>query len=306
MNTELEINNTTATSTATATWGDMETENTSVSNTSKTSEDDAGFKKVVNKKDKYNKNKDKINEKNEKKMEKKKEKMEKKIEKFQKKNEKVLEVPFAFARTNSTVSAETTNSNPSTEYKFTRPCNSLVKGVKCDKGLDCTYAHSTGQLKLTKCHFGSNCKNVICRSDFIENANTGKVCSFMHEPIETVNMYCKRVYGFDDTKPNEVVKKSEVVATSTAAPNTFNRFNRFDTFKSFNASAKPFKEIMADESKERENKNIKTYVTIPSSIPSSITSSEDKIVVDVPKDMAMQMLEMLVKSGKTNIEIRTH
>ena len=304
MNTELEINNTTAT--ATDTWGDMQTENTSVSNTSKTSEDDGGFKKVVNKKDKYNKNKDKINEKNEKKMEKKKEKMEKKIEKFQKKNEKVLEVPFAFARTNSTVSAETMNSNPSTEYKFTRPCNSLVKGIKCEKGLDCTYAHSTGQLKLTKCHFGSNCKNVICGSDCIENANTGKVCSFLHEPIETVNMYCKRVYSFDDTKPNEVVKKSEVVATSTAAPNTFNRFNRFDTFKSFNASAKPFKEIMADESKERENKNIKTCVTIPSSIPSSITSSEDKIVVDVPKDMAMQMLEMLVKSGKTNIEIRTH
>jgi hypothetical protein len=301
MNTELEIN-------ATTTWGDI-TENTSVSNTSKPSDDD-GFKKVVNKKDKYNKNKDKISDKKEKKMEKKKEKIEKKIEKLQKKNEKVLEVPFAFSRTNSTVSAETKSSDhsvydPSVEYKFTRPCNSLVKGEKCEKGLDCTFAHSIGQLKLTKCHFGSNCKNVISGSDCIDNANTGKVCSFLHEPIETVNMYCKRVYGFDDSKPHEVVKSEYVPHApyvATYAPKTVSK--TFNTFKTLNASAKPFKEIMAEESKERENKNIKT--SIEETIPSSIASSDDKIVVDVPKDMAMQMLEMLVKSGKTNIEIRTH
>jgi hypothetical protein len=296
MNTELEINATNATST----WGDMEVENASVS-TSADKKSDDGFKKVVNKKDKYNKNKDNINDKKKEKMVK---KAEKKIEKLQKKNEKVLEVPFAFSRTNSTVSAETMNSDPSVEYKFTRPCNSLVKGEKCEKGLDCTYAHSTGQLKLTKCHFGSNCKNVISGSDCIENANTGKVCSFLHEPIETVNMYCKRVYGFDDAKPHEVVKSEVVLTTPKTAPKTSPKTvsKTFNTFKTLNANAKPFKEIMADESKERESKNIKTDVTIPS----SVTSSDDKIVVDVPKDMAMQMLEMLVKSGKTNIELRIH
>jgi hypothetical protein len=296
MNTELEINATNATST----WGDMEVENPSVS-TSADKKSDDGFKKVVNKKDKYNKNKDNINDKKKEKMVK---KAEKKIEKLQKKNEKVLEVPFAFSRTNSTVSAETMNSDPSVEYKFTRPCNSLVKGEKCEKGLDCTYAHSTGQLKLTKCHFGSNCKNVISGSDCIENANTGKVCSFLHEPIETVNMYCKRVYGFDDAKPHEVVKSEVVLTTPKTAPKTAPKTSpkTFNTFKTLNANAKPFKEIMADESKERESKNIKTDVTIPS----SVTSSDDKIVVDVPKDMAMQMLEMLVKSGKTNIELRIH
>jgi len=294
MNTELEINATNAT----FTWGDME-------ETSADKKSDDGFKKVVNKKDKYNKNKDKINDKKKEKMVK---KAEKKIEKLQKKNEKVLEVPFAFSRTNSTVSAETMNSDPSVEYKFTRPCNSLVKGEKCEKGLDCTYAHSTGQLKLTKCHFGSNCKNVISGSDCIENANTGKVCSFLHEPIETVNMYCKRVYGFDDAKPHEVVKSEVVLTTPKTAPKTAPKTSpktvskTFNTFKTLNANAKPFKEIMADESKERESKNIKTDVTIPS----SVTSSDDKIVVDVPKDMAMQMLEMLVKSGKTNIELRIH
>lgn len=293
MNTELEINAITST-----TWGDMEVENTSVTTSGKQSDD--GFKKVVNKKDKYNKNKDKINDKKKEKMVK---KAEKKIEKLQKKNEKVLEVPFAFTRTSSTVSAETKSSDPSVEFKFTRPCNSLIKGEKCDKGLDCTYAHSTGQLKLTKCHFGSNCKNVISGSDYIENANTGKVCSFLHEPIETVNMYCKRVYGFDDSKPHEIVKSEYVPHApyvATYAPKTVSK--TFNTFKTLNASAKPFKEIMAEESKEREN--IKT--SIEETIPSSIASSDDKIVVDVPKDMAMQMLEMLVKSGKTNIEIRTH
>lgn len=292
MNTELEINATNATTT----WGDIEVENASVPTSSDKQSDD-GFKKVVNKKDKYNKNKDKINDKKKEKMVK---KAEKKIEKLQKKNEKVLEVPFAFSRTNSTVSAETMSSDPSVEFKFTRPCNSLIKGEKCEKGLDCTYAHSTGQLKLTKCHFGSNCKNVISGSDCVENANTGKVCSFLHEPVETVNMYCKRVYGFDDAKPHEVVK-SEVVPT---APKIVSK--TFNTFKTLNANAKPFKEIMADESKERESKNIKTDVTIPSSVTSSVASSDDKIVVDVPKDMAMQMLEMLVKSGKTNIELRIH
>ena len=263
MNTELQNKITVA-------WGDDDDENNSsttevvekVENVSVKSDDD-GFFKVLKKKDKYKKEK----------------KIAKKIEKLQKKqkdNQIVsVEVPFTFSKTNS-ISSETNNSDPSVEYKFTRPCNSLVKGDKCEKGLDCTFAHSLGQLKLTKCHFGSNCKNVICGSESVENANTGKVCTFLHEPIESLELYCKRVYGFEESKKS-------VLKSFTPKPYV----------------GKPIVKPVIPIAKALMQEDIVKETT-------SEAPTDDKIVVDVPKDMAMQMLEMLVKSGKTNIELRIH
>ena len=253
-------------------WGDeMEKNESPVVNT------EDGFFTVINKKDKY-KNKSQLNSKKEKKITKQIEKLQKKQDKIEKSSSSYLEVsPFTF---NKTTSSEKTNF--STDYKFTRPCNSLSKGEKCDKGLECTYAHSIGQLKLAKCHFGINCKNIVSGSDCIENANYGKVCTFIHEPIETPKMYCNRVYGFND---DVVVKKSEYIAKSVVKP----------SIEKLNVSVKPIKEIITKEIIDKE-----TVST------SNVLSSEDKIVIDVPKDMAMQMLEMLVKSGKTNIELRIH
>lgn len=225
------------------------------------SEKEKEFIEVVNKKDKYKKEKKED---------------EKKDEKKDKDTKKVsLDIPVSFSK------------DPSQAYKFTRPCNSLVKGDKCEKGLECTYAHSISQLNLTECHFGKGCKNIVINDNNVGNANTGKICSFIHLPIETKEIYMKRVYNWSDKLQGKIIapisKKVEMNLNKS-----FPAMN-----KAFNVIAK--RDVMS-EVKSEVNTNVVEDTEVV----------KDKIIVDVPKDMAMQMLELLIKSGKTNIELRIH
>lgn len=283
MNTELqnkEVQNVVESNT-------VESKDVFVSNgetSSKVAETATDLVKVLNKKDKkdkYNKNKDKITNKKDKKEK----KIAKQIEKLQKRQEKKVNGNnFPIKATNSgcsEIKSVGDSYDPSIEYKFTRPCSSLIKGDKCDKGLECTFAHSMDQLKLTNCNFGNNCKNIICGKDIIQNANNGKVCTFIHRPIETQEMYCKRVYTINNRLNNGFKERApKVFSPKPYVAKTF--------------VGKPIVDELCVEKPFTNNQNV------------HLIEVGDKIVIDVPKNMMVEILEMLVKIGKTNIELRIH
>lgn len=172
------------------------------------------------------------------------------------------------------------SSDASETYKYTKLCNSVIVGEAC-KWLDkCTYAHKVEQLRLSPCHFGLKCNNIVApvsESDiYINNPKGSKVCTFIH-PDERLDEYSARVFKLK--KPLEVTPVKKVAEKIPEAPKKV--VNKW-------AIAAPFVPKLMIEEIEK------------------VEEAQEKIILDVPEKMAMAMLEMAIKSGKTNIEVRIH
>ena len=177
---------------------------------------------------------------------------------------------------------------PEEIYKNTKMCNSALEGVKCD-GKDCTYAHKLEDLRISKCKFGGKCYHVKKEGLSFEN-QSDKVCIFMHDD-ETLENYKHRVIDTEKTKLKK--RKSE------------------DTLQ--NSEIKKQKVEKCNDKEQvvvevKEETSVVDLTKINEDVPdidfSTVTEyQQDVIYMSVPSNMAQEILDIMIKNGKTKIQM---
>jgi hypothetical protein len=165
--------------------------------------------------------------------------------------------------------------NPTHKLACTRMCRSVETNEPCRHGNNCRFAHHISDLVFLYCSFGLGCRNVEHQSSGVYKNKPGKICNHMH-PGETKESMCNRV-GITDIRP-----KSISMSTKTN-PSVY--------------TAKPINTLQS-------NDKDKTKIVETKIMNEPCTSfHEDEIVIRVPKDLALQAMEITMKSGKTKIRI---
>lgn len=155
------------------------------------------------------------------------------------------------------------------DYYYTKMCNSFFDEKECENKEECKYAHSTEQLKVSSCHFKGKCYLVVKNSDgeYIQAEGCKKLCYFLHEGENMENYETRVLKNMKKPQPRE---------------------------------AKP-----GDNMRKRFDKVNNTILRTPKS-RSPLDKSENPIVLNVPVEDAVNMLEALLKSGNKNVQLNTY
>ena len=155
---------------------------------------------------------------------------------------------------------------------FSKMCNSFFIGVACDKPAgECTYAHSKEQLSVNDCNFGEKCKHITCCEDGYKTKDSF-VCIYRH-PLETFNNYLSRV--LEPCRKMNTEKKESKQQVVFEIPEVKKSWG--DMMMEVDEAT----EVLTEEPKEN-----------------------DKIVIEVPESMVVEMVNMMIDNGKTNFEIK--
>ena len=171
------------------------------------------------------------------------------------------------------------------EFKFTRMCISVIENIPCAKGDECTYAHKVEDLKTNPCNFGVDCHHIRKDGDEYVNNNTNKICIFIH-PDESLKNYESRALRIMADKKRKSVE--DINTKKSKKPR----------FQSEEFPAFGMKQVQPEfPATEVEPKKVEE---------SSKKPVADKIIINVPSHMAVEMLQMLMMNGKTNVELNTY
>lgn len=169
------------------------------------------------------------------------------------------------------------------EFAYTRLCTSIIDNTVCSRGAKCTYAHNPEQLKINPCTYGASCFHVSkIDGEYINNTKSDKTCIFLH-PDERLYNYASRVF--------KIKKKVSPASSGFVTP-----------------KAKRTKTDIPPPAPKKEKKILEENLKNPKKVelvPHMNLDNEEKIIVSVPSHMALEMLEIILKSGKKNIELRT-
>jgi hypothetical protein len=173
-------------------------------------------------------------------------------------------------------------------FKCTRMCISVIENIPCTKGEECTYAHSPEELNTNPCNFGNECRHVRKEGDGYINNDTGKICIFLH-PDESL-------HNFEARALRPLVKATKAKDTKDTKNEVMS--NDMDLFPALNGI-------------EVANTQVETEAIAPvqaETIPAQVDPIpvQDRIFLSVPHHMASEMLDMLLKSGKTNIQLNIY
>ena len=162
--------------------------------------------------------------------------------------------------------------NPAHKLACTQMCRSVGTNEPCRHGNNCRFAHDTSELVFIYCSFGIGCRNVDRQSSGVYKNKAGKTCNHMH-PGETKSSVCNRAG----------IKTDKSISMPTA----------------------PLKPIKNQQTSDQDKTKTlcRSVGTDEPCRDSSRSSHEDEIVIRVPKDLALQAMEIAMKSGKTNIRI---
>ena len=157
--------------------------------------------------------------------------------------------------------------NPAHKLACTQMCRSVGTNEPCRHGNNCRFAHDTSELVFLDCSFGLGCRNVDRQSSGVYKNKAGKTCNHMH-PGETKASMCNRVG----------IKSDKIISMPTAPSTTIKTQQKSDQ----DNTKTMCRSVGVDEPK---------------------FSHEEEIVIRVPKDLALQAMEIAMKSGKTKIRI---
>jgi len=159
-----------------------------------------------------------------------------------------------------------------TKPKYTKMCNSVYENIACEAGKECTFAHGKEQLKPLACNFGKKCFLVSLQDGNFINTNENKICQYIHADAgESIDHYEERVL-----KPNfEKYKKSKETVVA--------------------------EEVVVD----KVNEVVSEEVVVEEVVAEEVVVN-DKITLIVPTHMALEIMEILLKNGKRNVEIKTY
>ena len=177
------------------------------------------------------------------------------------------------------------------QLKRTKMCISVSSGKTCPHGVNCRFAHSPDELSISDCFFGTKCRFVCCKNGVFENTGN-KPCQHRH-PEETEDNYFKRT-GLPDFRPKTIPtletpkmnKENFPILSTPAPPPPPTKWVKPPT-------------ITPDATKPRP---ATTAVKFPPPPPPPELEREET-VIKVPKELAVQAMEMALASGKKLIRI---
>ena len=186
-------------------------------------------------------------------------------------------------------------------------CSSVDKNVKCQHGEDCRFAHSLDELKISNCLFEQTCRFVRMSNGKLVN-NGEKICSHKH-PHETTETFMSRT-GLDRYKNDSQVAQPQV-AQPQQPPLPQHMFWQpppplpqhmfwqpppppLPQHMFWQPPLPPLPKPSVDQQSQTKQVAEKLIGT---------TTSDQILVIRVPKELASQALEIAMKSGKSNIQI---
>ena len=223
-------------------------------------------------------------------------------------------------------------------------CKFILKGEECPYGKRCNCAHFKEELVIRNCSFGDRCNKIkILKSGKLKNLNSTS-CMFQH-PSESVEEYYER-FGvkpgmmekpvvdpvtFHYTKmcnsyfdKVECESKDECTYAHTVeqlkiTPCNFKE-RCIHVFKDSNGeytmasgTKKICRFLHPEETRENYTKRVVSFMKrteIPSKeenkIIDKVINSKDPMVITVPENLAKEMMEALLASGKKNVEVKTY
>jgi len=148
----------------------------------------------------------------------------------------------------------------------TKLCRSVGTDYPCPHGSRCRFAHSPDELEISTCIFGVHCRNVTRYNGRYYSKNVQQRCDRLH-PNETIQNFYIRT-GLPAPQPKK---------------NTPNDIE------------------MPTLSEAYGKKDSGPIITKVESQP--IVEQEKETVLKVPKELAVQAMELAIKSGKKNIKV---
>lgn len=156
----------------------------------------------------------------------------------------------------------------------TRMCNSIDKKEKCPHGERCRFAHSLDELNISKCFFGDECRFIKNVGGKVVNGGV-KMCPHRH-PNETTNEFYIRtnLARFKKEEP-KVLDLTSVVENRVKKEKEFSN----DRAQGINWASK-----------------VKTVSPV-------VNSSNAETVLRVPRELAVQAVELAMKSGSGPVRV---
>ena len=149
----------------------------------------------------------------------------------------------------------------------TRMCDSVSTGNSCRHGASCNFAHTLSELVFPSCLFGRTCRHVQYQGNGVYTIVRGMTCNRLH-PDETNASICERVHPTPVVKP--VMLKPVML-----------------------------KPVML----KSEPVVLKPVMLKPVVKSEPVLLTQEETIIKVPKELAMQAIELAMKSGKTNIRV---
>jgi hypothetical protein len=163
----------------------------------------------------------------------------------------------------------------------TRMCNSIDKKEECNHGDKCRFAHNLSELKISNCLFEDNCRFVKMCDGKLQN-NGAKICNHKH-PQESKEDFMSRV-GLDRYNKQKSKESPLTQPQFVPPPPTQPQFVPPPQQQFFQPPPPPPQLQQND------------HVT-------SQTSTDQILIIRVPKELAAQALEIAMKSGRTHIQV---
>jgi hypothetical protein len=166
---------------------------------------------------------------------------------------------------------------------FTKMCDSYFLGVPCNKPSgECTYAHDKDQLIVKDCNFGDKCNHVTRHEDSYVTVGD-IICMFRHwdETFDNYNdrvLEARKVLVLKQQADNKEKKKVEKPKVSIPPP-----------------VQRPTTMVWGDVGEEPVNEPVNKPVK---------EDQDDKILIEVPESMVMDILKVMIASGKTHFELK--
>ena len=184
---------------------------------------------------------------------------------------------------------------------YSKMCDSFFLGVACNKLEDeCTYAHNKEQLIVRDCMFKDKCNHTLLDGD-VYMTNSSIVCMFNH-PEETFENYNERVL--------EPRRKIVLKQQADREEEEKKKAAKISSLPAVITETVP--KSWADIMEEDDEKPVEIPVEIPVEMhvqeelinEEKPRENEGKIIIEVPENMAMDILKMMLASGKTNFELK--
>jgi len=176
-----------------------------------------------------------------------------------------MDIEYNFVSNNFVSNNFVSNNFVSNNFVRNKMCKSVATNNPCSHGEKCRFAHNYDELVLSDCIFGTECKHVKRQSEGVYLLLEGKYCNHKH-PGETKVSVCAR-FGI----PICDAPKEEVP---------------------IDIKPKQLRSIVKE--------SVKAIVS--TTMPTE-DDNDREVVIRVQKELAVQALEFVVKSGKNNIRV---
>ena len=178
----------------------------------------------------------------------------------------------------------------------TRMCNSVEKNETCRHGGKCRFAHSLEELVTRNCFFKGECRFVRFENGKLVN-NGRDICRNKH-PHESQDEFIERV-GLAHYKTRDV---STRVPTHVQAPKVIALEKSIHDCDRYTTSTSSWASTLKSSLK---TPSLSTIVALPLvEKPIEVQPLKKKeVVLRVPRELAMQALELAIKSGNTSIRV---